>query len=163
MSARGVIYVHSSPPALCPHVEWAAAAELGVRVSLSWTAQPAEPGALRSESGWHGRPGTAARLVSALRRWPMLRFEISEEPSPGCDGERFSVTPALGLFRTTTSANGDALVSEDRLRSLLAETGDGVLLAHGLDRLLGGPWDAELEPFRQAGEGAPVTWLHQVV
>lgn len=163
MSARGVLYVHSCPPALCPHVEWAAAAELGVRVSLSWTAQPAEPGLLRAETGWHGRPGTAARLTSALRRWPMLRFEISEDPSPGCDGERFSVTPSLGLFRTTTSANGDALVSEDRLRALLAGTAENALLAHGLDRLLGGDWDSELEPFRQAGEGAPVTWLHQVV
>ena len=25
------------------------------------------------------------------------------------------------------------------------------------------PWDDELEPFRYAGEGAPVRWLHQVV
>ena len=29
-------------------------------------------------------------------------------------------------------------------------------------RLLGGPWDAELESFRHAGDGAPVRWLHQV-
>jgi hypothetical protein len=27
---------------------------------------------------------------------------------------------------------------------------------------MGGPWDRELEPFRFAGEGAPVRWLHQV-
>ena len=55
----GVLYVHSCPPALCPHVEWAVAAELGVRVRLDWTAQPAAPGALRTEVGWRGRPGTA--------------------------------------------------------------------------------------------------------
>ena len=30
-------------------------------------------------------------------------------------------------------------------------------------KLLGKPWDDELEPFRYAGEGAPVRWLHQVV
>jgi hypothetical protein len=29
--------------------------------------------------------------------------------------------------------------------------------------VLGSAWDAELEPFRTAGDGAPVTWLHQVV
>ncbi|MHB1008995.1 MAG: DUF3145 family protein, partial [Propionibacteriaceae bacterium] len=29
--------------------------------------------------------------------------------------------------------------------------------------LLGAPWDDELEPFRYAGDGAPVRWLHQVV
>ena len=27
-------------------------------------------------------------------------------------------------------------------------------------RLLGQPWDDELEPFRCAGDGAPVRWLH---
>ncbi|HZV27785.1 MAG TPA: DUF3145 family protein, partial [Acidothermaceae bacterium] len=32
-----------------------------------------------------------------------------------------------------------------------------------LRRLLGEPWDDELEPFRYAGDGAPVRWLHQVV
>ena len=26
----------------------------------------------------------------------------------------------------------------------------------------GEAWDEELEPFRHAGEGAPVRWLHQV-
>jgi hypothetical protein len=29
--------------------------------------------------------------------------------------------------------------------------------------LLGRTWDEELEPFRCAGEGAPVRWLHEVV
>ena len=29
--------------------------------------------------------------------------------------------------------------------------------------LLGKAWDDELEPFRYAGDGAPVRWLHQVV
>ena len=29
--------------------------------------------------------------------------------------------------------------------------------------LLGTAWDDELEVFRQAGEGADVRWLHQVV
>jgi hypothetical protein len=32
-----------------------------------------------------------------------------------------------------------------------------------LDGLLGTAWDAELEPFRHAGDGAPVRWLHQVI
>jgi hypothetical protein len=29
--------------------------------------------------------------------------------------------------------------------------------------LLGSAWDDELEPFRYAGDGAPVRWLHEVV
>lgn len=160
--AGGVLYVHSCPPALCPHVEWAVAAELGVRVSLSWTAQPAQPSALRAETVWRGHPGTAGRLAAALRGWAPLRYEVTEEPSPGCDGERYAVTPSLGVHRATMSANGDVLVGEDRLRSLLGQL-SGVQLAHGLDALLGGAWDVELEPYREAGAGAPVTWLHQVV
>ena len=158
----GVLYVHSCPPALCPHIEWAVAAELGVRARLPWTDQAAAPGSLRAEIGWRGRAGTASRLAAALRGWSPLRYEVTEEPSPGWDGERYSVTPSLGVFRATTSTNGDVLVGEDRLRALLAGS-PGPALAHGLDALLGAAWDDELEPYRLAGEGASVTWLHQVV
>lgn len=158
----GVLFVHSCPPVLCPHVEWAVAAELGVRVSLSWTNQPAAPGLLRAESSWRGRPGTAGRLAAALKGWSILRYEVTEQASPGNDGERYTVTPTLGVFRSAISANGDVLVGEDRLRALLAAAA-GPQLAHRLDALLGGPWDDELEPYREAGEGAAVTWLHQVV
>jgi hypothetical protein len=161
-ATQGVIFVHSCPPALCPHVEWAIASELGTRVSLSWTEQPSDPGALRAEVSWRGRPGTAGRIAAALRGWSMLRYEVTEEPSAGHDGERYAVTPTLGAFRAAVSANGDLMVGEDRLRHLLA-TAQGPLLAHGLDALLGSAWDDELEPFRLAGDGAPVTWLHHVV
>jgi hypothetical protein len=160
--SSGVLYVHSAPPALCPHLEWAVASELGTRVSLRWTPQPAEPGMLRAESGWRARPGTAGRIAAALKSWSMVRYEVTEAPSAGNDGERYSVTPSLGVFRTMISANGDIVVGEDRLRQLLA-TAQGPQLAHGVDALLGSAWDDELEPYREAGEGAPVTWLHQVV
>ena len=161
MSA-GVLYVHSCPPVLCPHVEWAVAAELGARARMEWSDQPASPGQLRAEINWRGRPGTAGRLAAALRGWTLLRYEVTEEPSAGVDGERYAVTPTLGVFRASMSVNGDLLIGEDRLRALLA-TATGPQLAQGLDRLLGSAWDDELEPYRTAGEGAPVTWLHQVV
>lgn len=161
MSA-GVLFIHSCPPVLCPHVEWAVAAELGTRARLEWTDQACVPGQLRTELNWRGRPGTAGRLAAALRGWTMLRYEVTEEPGAGLDGERYAVTPSLGLFRSAMSANGDVLVGEDRLRALLASA-VGPQLASGIDALLGSAWDAELEPYREAGEGAPVTWLHQVV
>jgi Protein of unknown function (DUF3145) len=162
VSARGVLYVHSCPPALCPHVEWAVAAELGGRISLAWTAQPSAPGMLRAEVDWRGRTGTAGRFAAALRGWPPLRFEATEEAGPGVDGERYSYTPTLGLFRTPMSANGDVLVGEDRLRALLDSTAARPELAAGLECLLGTAWDEELERYRYAGEDGPVTWLHQV-
>lgn len=40
MTTRGVLYVHSAPRALCPHVEWAVAGVLGARISLDWIRQP---------------------------------------------------------------------------------------------------------------------------
>ncbi|MGX1637069.1 DUF3145 family protein, partial [Streptomyces albidoflavus] len=77
MTTRGVLYVHSAPRALCPHVEWAVAGVLGVRVSLDWIRQPAAPGTWRAEFSWQGQAGIASRLASALRGWQQLRFEVT--------------------------------------------------------------------------------------
>jgi Protein of unknown function (DUF3145) len=159
---RGVVYVHSTPLAVCAHVEWAIARVLAAPVSLHWTVQPAEPAARRAECSWAGREGTGAELAAALRQWPMVRFEVTEEPSPGVDGQRFMFVPGRGLFSATMSANGDVLIGEDRLRALMAAARGPEGLAHALDKALGTAWDAELEPYRYAGDGAPVTWLTQV-
>lgn len=161
-STRGVVYVHSSPSAVCPHVEWAISGTLGTRVGLKWTAQPAAQGQLRSECSWTGAPGTSGRIVSALKAWPMIRFEVTEDPSAGTDGQRYCFAPNLGLWRARTSANGDIVVGEDQLRALAMSSRAGESFAHSVDQLLGASWDEALEPFRRAGDGAPVTWLHQV-
>jgi uncharacterized protein DUF3145 len=163
-TTRGVLYVHSSPSALCPHVEWAVGGLFGMPVRLDWIPQPAERAAYRAEYSWLGPVGTAARLASALRGWQRLRFEVTEEARSGSEAERYSYTPSLGVFHAVTGLHGDIMVPEDRLRAamLTASTG-GRNLADSLDELLGRAWDAELEPFRHAGEGAPVRWLHEVV
>jgi hypothetical protein len=164
VTTRGVLYVHSAPRALCPHVEWAVAGVLGTRVSLDWIRQPAAPGTWRSEFSWQGQPGIASKLASALRGWQLLRFEVTAEPGAGHEGERYSCTPDLGIFHAVTGIHGDILIPEDRLRAALARAQSGETdLATDLTHLLGKPWDDELEPFRYAGEGAPVRWLHQVV
>jgi hypothetical protein len=59
-----------------------------------------------------------------------------------------------------TGGNGDILVPEDRLRAALSLAQTDTALRGELDRLLGRAWDEELEPFRYAGDGAPVRWLH---
>lgn len=162
MPTRGVVYVHSTPLAVCAHVEWAIARVLATPVSLQWSAQPVDPSARRSECTWSGRPGTGAEIAGALRQWPMIRFEVTEEPSPGVDGQRFMYVPGRGLFAAATSANGDIVLGEDRLRALVASARGPEGLAHALDRAMGTAWDAELEPYRYAGDGAPVTWLTRV-
>jgi hypothetical protein len=131
----------------------------------------------------------SAAITSALAAWNRLRFEVTEEASPGCDAVRYSCTPTLGTFSAVTSACGDILVPEARLRAAMTlaaagmparadggQNGQGVdslVDLHGprhpalggsledeLALLLGQPWDHELEPFRHAAEGAPVRWLH---
>lgn len=160
--ATGVVYVHSSPSAVCPHVEWAISGALGTRVDLSWTAQSAAPGQLRAECVWTGEPGTGGTLVSALRAWPMLRFEVTEDPSVGVDGERYCHVPELGLWRAATGANGDIMVTEDQLRTLALTSTGQESFGHRVEQMLGSAWDEALEPFRCGGDGAPVTWLHRV-
>ena len=162
MSATGVLYVHSAPPALCPHVEWAVAGIVGAPVSMPWAGQPAAPGSLRAELTWQARPGTAGAITSALAGWNRLRFEVTEDSSPGCDGVRHCYTPDLGTFTAVTAANGDIVIPEDRLRAVLerASRVGSASLEEELGRLLGTAWDNELEPFRRAADGAPVRWLN---
>jgi Protein of unknown function (DUF3145) len=181
VSVRGVLHVHCAPPALCPHIEWAVAGVLGVPVSLPWVDQPASPGSLRAELLWQSRPGASGAITSALSGWNLLRFEVTEDASPGCDASRYSCTPALGTFSAVVGGNGDILIPEGRLRAAMSlaaaahssEASSPLLEMHGprhpalggsleaeLALLLGEPWDDELEPFRRAGEGAPVRWLN---
>jgi Protein of unknown function (DUF3145) len=181
VTVRGVLQIHSAPPALSPHIEWAVAGIFGLPVKLHWIEQPAAPGSLSSELAWQGRPGMSGEIASALAAWNLLRFEVTEDASQGCDAVRYSCTPTLGMFMATMSANGDITISENRLRAVLtlatgAAAGDqlsglrelhaprhpalGGSLEAELRLLLGEAWDAELEPFRQASAGAPVRWLH---
>ncbi len=103
----------------------------------------------------------AGSITSALAGWNRLRFEVTEEPSPGCDAIRHSYTPNLGIFSATTSANGDILIPENKLRAVIALGANGTsVLETELERLLGTAWDNELEPFRRASDGAPVRWLN---
>ncbi|MGN6781214.1 MAG: DUF3145 domain-containing protein [Marmoricola sp.] len=163
-TTRGVLYVHSAPSALCPHVEWAAGGVLGVPVNLDRTPQPAQAGTYRAEYSWVGAVGTAAAVTSALRGWNHLRFEITEEATSGTEGARYASTPELGVFHAVTGLHGDIMIPEDRLKAavLKASLGDTTLELE-VDKLLGRAWDDELEAFRHAGDGAPVRWLHQVV
>lgn len=161
--ARGVVFIHSSPKALCTHIEWSLSGILGATVHLDWVNQPVITGAVRTELSWVGESGLGAKITSILRAYPNVRFEVTEEPSPGFDGQRYVSTPSLGLWQSPMGVCGDIYVSEEKLRSVVgkAMTSGGSIL-DSIDEVLGSAWDRELEPFRYAGEGVPVRWLHQV-
>jgi len=145
-------------------VEWAVGGVLGVPVSLDWIPQPAQAGTYRAELSWTGCVGSAAAVASALKGWNHLRFEITEESTSASEGTRFSYTPELGVFHAVTGIHGDIMIPEDRLKAAVVKAALGeTTLVVEIDRLLGKPWDDELETFRYAGDGAPVRWLHQVV
>ena len=163
-TTRGVLYIHSAPSALCPHIEWAVGGIFGAPVRLDWIPQPVERASYRCEYSWSGPVGSAARLASALKGWQKVRFEVTEEPTSVTEGLRYSYTPTLGIFCAVTGLHGDIMVPEDRIRHAMALAALG---GQGPDRCAGRAarpaWDDELEPFRYAGDGAPVRWLHEVV
>ena len=148
---RGVFFVHSTPPALCPHIEWALGTALGQEVRLQWTDQDAAPGMVRCEFSWVGPVGSGARLASALRGWEHLRYEVTEEATASNDGGRWCPPPSLGI------------VPEDRIRAAMENASSYEELVEGLELALGQAWDDELESFRHAGAGAPVRWLNNRV
>ena len=161
---RGVLFVHSAPSALCAHVEWATAGVLGGSPDIAWAPQLAEPGTYRAELSWQADAGTGAALASALRGWEKLRFEVTEEPTARTEGARYSYTPTLGIFHAMTGLHGDIVIPEDRIKAFRVKAALGeITMEQALDGLLGVAWDAELEPFRHAGDGAPVRWLHKVI
>ena len=59
------------------------------------------------------------------------------------------------------SANGDIMVGEMRLRSLMSAGAD--TLAAELDTVLGTAWDEALEPYRDGGVTGEVSWLNRGV
>ncbi|MCF2706365.1 DUF3145 domain-containing protein [Arcanobacterium haemolyticum] len=162
-ATRGVIFIHSVPPAVQPHVEWAVSSVLGYEVHMEWTKQPAVPGMNRAEFSWTGEVGTGAVLTSALGGWEHLRFEITEDATAVSEGGRWSSTPDLGIFYAQTDLSGNVVVPENRIRSAIEQAkGDPRELQRLLDLALGQAWDDELEVFRYAGAGAPIRWLHRV-
>ncbi len=167
-ATSGVVYIHASSAALCPHIEWALTSTLKAPAKLRWTAQPASSGNLRATTDWYGPVGTGGRLAKALRDWPVLYFEVTEDPSEGVDGERYSFVPGLGLWNGAMSANGDVMVGEMRLRSIVESARaqgrhSASDIAAEIDRALGTAWDDALEPYRLGGEGAEITWLRRDV
>ncbi|MBC7517880.1 MAG: DUF3145 domain-containing protein [Microbacteriaceae bacterium] len=158
-----MLFLHSAPRALAPHLEWAVGRALGRAINFSWSAQPVLRGSLRAEYFWQGAPGTGALLASALRGWEHLRYEVTEDPSPRVDGGRWMHTPDLGIFFAQTDSVGNMVISEERLRSAMESAGaNGLELQRELRLALGQAWDDELEAFRQASDINQVIWLHKV-
>ncbi|MDO5662048.1 MAG: DUF3145 domain-containing protein [Brachybacterium sp.] len=163
---QGVLYIHSAPRALAPHIEWAASGVLGVPAAMRWREQPVGRGLVRSDLTWRGREDTGSRLVSALRGWDEVRYEVHQDATPQADGARWSCTPDLGIFHAATDRAGNTVLTEDHVRGCMERartSNDPLALQRELAIALGEPWDADLEIYRHAGEGHRMRWLRSVV
>jgi len=160
---HGVLFIHSAPRALAPHIEWAASGVLGVPAKIRWEDQPVGRSLVRAELSWRGGGDTGARLVSALRGMDEVRFEVVQEATPVSDGARWSCTPELGIHHAATDRAGNTVLTEDRVRGCIDRAeGDPRALVRELGIALGEPWDEDLEIYRHAGEGVPMRWLTRV-
>lgn len=159
----GVVWIHASPRAMRTHLEWAVGHAVGDALRFIWQPQSAEPGMERTEVHWSAPAGTGATIASALAGWRDVRFEVSEDPTPGTDGMRWMHTPSLGITAQRIDASGSLVVPEDRIRGAIEAAGpDARALLDALDDALGGAWDRELERYRHASDAAPVISLHSV-
>jgi hypothetical protein len=68
---------------------------------------------------WVGAADLSAKIASALRGFPNLRFEVTEEPSAGFDGQRFVSTPSLGIWRSPMGVFGESFISDEKLRTAI--------------------------------------------
>lgn len=160
---RGVVYVHSAPVPLCPHIEWAIGSVIGPQHRFEWRNQPVQPETVRTEMFWSGSAGTGATLTSKLLSMKRLRFEVTEEPTSTTEGRRWAATPGLGMFSAVIGPHGDIQVPEEQLKQAVVSDALGTrTLQESLNALLGTDWDLELDIFRTASENASIRWLHRV-
>jgi hypothetical protein len=143
--STGCLFVHACPASLRAAVDTAVATAVAQHDTLRWSPRD---GGLWANAVWSGRPGTAAGLAHALRELGAITFELTEDASPGVDGERFSFVPGLGLFRAATNSVGDVVVDENQLSAAVRDSPNAEALRERLARLVGKPWDDVLEPLR---------------
>lgn len=150
---HGYLYIHAAPRAVLKNLEWGMAEVLQMPISLKWEPQPLLSGSHRSEVSWNGLQGTGSRLVSTLKGWHYLTFELFESASQGSDGSLFMFSPELGLFRGTISPTGDLVINENQIQKILSENLNPGLALEEIENLLGKKWDEVLDPYRHLAMG----------
>ena len=106
---------------------------------------------MEGKSGKNDMTDAAAICEAASR--PSMRFV----PVKTCEQQG-----VMSLHRVREGLKEERTGCINQIRGVLAGARGAESIAHGLNKLLGTAWDAELEPYRHAGEGAPATWLTQV-
>jgi len=157
---RGSLFIFSSPRSFCSPINWALSEIFKSDIQLDWKIQELLPNNYLSEFSWIGPKGLCARIVSNLSRWGKLRMEAIEEPINNSLGERFAVTPELGIFRADMNSLGETLLSESKIKAGFERSKqEGETLETEISFMMGKPWDDDLEPFRRSFNGTTVRWI----
>ena len=147
--SSGSLIIHSAPKAVLSHVQWSIAEVIGSPISIHWEKQHLAPACFRTELNWRGVVGTGSKLVSTLRGWHYLIFELHESAGNGSDGSLYMFAPELGLFHGTVGPHGDLMINENQIKRVLKENSKPIEMYDAIERLLGKEWDEFLEPFRE--------------
>ena len=146
----GRILIYSTPAALMQHIEWAINQALGQVISFSWVNQPLNPGSKAMEFEYKVQMPIAAKLSTALKAWHYIRFEVREINKNTQDAIFYRATPDLGLHQVSTASNGDVVLNENQINTILKNSLSYEKLQSNLENALGVNWDIELEPYRIA-------------
>lgn len=149
----GRILIYSTPAALMQHIEWAINQALGQVISFSWVNQPLNPGAKAMEFEYKHHLSVAAKLATALKAWHYIRFEIREVNKSTQDATYYRATPDLGLHQGQLASNGDVVLNENQINTIIKNSFSYEKLQANLENALGISWDIELEPYRIALAG----------
>ena len=145
LRVNGYLYIHAAPISVVSHLQWSVEAIITPAAPWSWRAQPLVPKSEQTQLPFRTTIDNLPRLVSALFEFPNLFAEVIREPISAGLGERWMITPNLGLKRIDTNEFGDAVVDENQLRAAMQQDLD---IVAQLNWLIGTSWDAELEPLR---------------
>ena len=135
------------------HIEWAINQALGQVISFSWVNQPLNPGSKAMEFEYKYHLSVAAKITTALKAWHYIRFEIREINKTTQDATYYRATPDLGLHQAQLASNGDVVLNENQVNSILKNSLSYEKLQANLENALGISWDIELEPYRIALAG----------
>ena len=95
----------------------------------------------------HQHP-VADQIATELKGWCYIRFEITQVNKNTNDAVWYRATQDLGLHQASLSSNGDVVLNENQVNTILKNSITHDRLINNLENALGNQWEAELEPYR---------------
>ena len=145
LRVTGQLSVYAAPVSVVSHLQWSIESIITLAAPWSWQPQPLIPKTQFCSLPFRTTIDNLPKLVSTLHEFPNLFAEVIRDPVSLGLGERWLITPNLGLRRLDINEIGEVVLDENQIRAALAEPQD---LPGKLAWLIGEPWEKELEPLR---------------